>query len=330
MSDKTSGLMETPYIMERLLIITADDFGASENINEGIKYAADKKSITAISALTNFTESLPGLKTIAVGHPEIGVGVHLNITTGKPLLSADQVPSLVNASGNFYTLEQILPVLDKIAIGDLERELRAQINVLTENGISADHLSDHNGIITLYGPFFDVMLELAAEFKVPVRSPLIAGRKYPELFPDSKMIRHGRSIAARFAISSPLKALKIKKYTRVKEITKKVLTLDKSSIPHPDLMIEYFWGNPTLSNLNYILEHLPEGISELIVHLGTGTRQEVYPDGLEHEYFNSREKELQVISGISLSNIYKDLNIRLIGYKDIGEIQISEARKVTY
>lgn len=51
----------TPYDRERILIITADDFGASKNINDGIKIAADKKAITAISVMSNFTESLPEL-----------------------------------------------------------------------------------------------------------------------------------------------------------------------------------------------------------------------------------------------------------------------------
>ena len=61
---------------ERLLILTADDFGASTNINEGIRFAAEKKAITGISALTNFPESLAELKEISEKHPDIGIGVH--------------------------------------------------------------------------------------------------------------------------------------------------------------------------------------------------------------------------------------------------------------
>ena len=43
MAGKISGV--TPYDQERILIITADDFGASENINDGIKIAADKRQL---------------------------------------------------------------------------------------------------------------------------------------------------------------------------------------------------------------------------------------------------------------------------------------------
>lgn len=88
----SSGIL---YVPERFLIITVDDFGASKNINEGIEIAADKRAITTISALTNFSESLLELKQISEEHPDIGIGVHLNIITGKPVLEAEQVPSLV-------------------------------------------------------------------------------------------------------------------------------------------------------------------------------------------------------------------------------------------
>jgi len=317
MPDKTNKFIETPYRKERFLIITADDFGASKNINEGIKRAADKNAITTISALTNFTESIPELKSISLDHPEIGIGVHLNITTGKSVLEAKLVPTLVKANGDFYPLEKLLAVLGKISINEIRNELRAQIEVQFNEGIKIDHLSDQNGILTLYSPFFDILIELATEYKVPVRSPEIAGIKYPQLFPDSKMQKHGRNIATRFALSNPAKARKLIKYTRKQEISRKVLKLNEMEIPHPDLLIEYLWGNPTQANLNHILEHLPEGISELILHLGNDTRQYVYPGGLDLEYFNSREKELALITKDSLVDYYRYLNIKPIGYQEI-------------
>jgi hypothetical protein len=42
-----------PYRQERFVILTADDFGASENINEGIEFALSQGTITAVSALMN-------------------------------------------------------------------------------------------------------------------------------------------------------------------------------------------------------------------------------------------------------------------------------------
>ena len=191
-SVKNTELVKVPYVQERYLIITADDYGASININEGIKIAANKKAITAISVLTNFNESLSDLKKISETHPEIGIGVHLNITTGKPILKAEEVPSLVNAHGNFYTIEELLPKIKSISLNDLRKELRAQILTLLKYDIRLDHLSDQHGILFLYSPFFDIVTELAKEFNVPVRSPVIASVKYPNVFMNAQMKKRGR------------------------------------------------------------------------------------------------------------------------------------------
>ncbi|MFZ4708065.1 MAG: hypothetical protein ACOYMF_18830, partial [Bacteroidales bacterium] len=104
------------------------------------------------------------------------------------------------------------------------------------------------------------------------------------------------------------------KYTRLQEIEKKIQKLDEVGVTHPDLLIEYFWGNPTFSNYKYILEHLPEGCSELILHLGTDTRQENYPSGLDLAYFANREQELITVTSDHLQECYNSLNIKTIGY----------------
>lgn len=85
---------------ERYLIITADDFGASKNINEGIKIAAENKSITSISVLSNFSESLTELLELTIKYPNIDIGVHLNIVTGNPILKVEEVSSLVDTNGS--------------------------------------------------------------------------------------------------------------------------------------------------------------------------------------------------------------------------------------
>ncbi len=310
-------MVDIPNSTEKFLIITADDFGASKNINEGIEIAADKKAITAISALTNFSESLQELKQLSENHPDIGIGVHLNIITGKPIIEAEQVSSLVNSSGCFYTIDELLPKIRSISPDDLKRELRAQIIALTNKNIKLDHLSDQDGILSLYSPFFDVIVELAKEFNVPVRTPYIASARYPDLFPNSHLNKRGRQIALRFAFSNPFTAITLLKYCHVPEMERKVNRMDELGLLHPDLLIDYFWGDPSQTNYLYIIEHLPNGISELILHIGTSARQENYPSGLDLGYFENREKELVTATDDHLKEQYKYLNIKTIGYSEI-------------
>ena len=302
---------------QKYLIITADDFGASENINEGIALAAEKKAITEISVLTNFRESLPQLKKIATDHPEIGIGVHLNITTGRPVLSPDKIPSLVSETGNFYTIEEIFIRLTNISLTELKIELRAQIIALRESGITPDHLSDQHGILSLYSPLFDVVIELAKEFSLPLRSPVLAGMKYPDLFPESEMRKYWKKTGIRYALANPIAIYSLIRYGRIDEMEYKVQKLNDSGILHPDYLIELFWGNPTPSNFIYIIEHLPQGVSEIILHLGTFSRQEYYPSGLDQQYFVNRERELIVITSDYLKKYFDHFGISVIGFKDL-------------
>jgi chitin disaccharide deacetylase len=312
---------DIPKNTVKFLIITADDFGASKNINEGIEIAADKRAITTISVLTNFDESWQELKQLSLDHPDIGIGVHLNIITGKPVLDAGQIPTLVNSSGTFYTIDELLPKLAGISADDLKKELRAQIMALTGNNINLDHLSDQDGILSLYGPFFDILTDLAKEFNVPLRAPSVASVKYPELFRESHLNKHGKQIALRFAMNNPFKAIKLVKYCHVPEMDRKAAKMDELGIPHPDLLIDTFWGDPTQTNYLNILEHLPNGISELILHVGTSTRQENYPNGLDIGYFENREKELAIVTDAHLKEYYNNLNIRTIGYSKIADFK---------
>lgn len=319
--------IDIPYVNARYLIITAEDFGASKNINEGIRIAADQNVITTVSALTNFSESLPELKKLSESHPDIGIGAHLNITTGKPLLGAEQVPSLTNSKGNFYTIDKILPKLNSISPDELRKELKAQVIALSTHAIRLDHLSDHNGILTLYSPFFDVIMELAKEFNVPVRTARIASIKYPYLFANSHMKKRGMKMAVKLSLRNPFKAGRLLKYTKSSEMEAKVLKMDELGILHPDLLIDSFWGNPSPTNFNYILKHLPIGISELLIHPGTASRQGNYPSGLELDYFKYREKELKTLTDENLKISFFSLNIKTIGFSDISRIVTNQSQQ---
>jgi predicted glycoside hydrolase/deacetylase ChbG (UPF0249 family) len=308
----------TPHEPGRYLILTADDFGITKSINEGIKIAAGLKAISGISAVTNFTESMPELKKISVSHPEIGIGVHLNITTGKPLLGREQIPSLVNSDGKFYSIEALLPKIKSVSLNDLRNELRAQILALGNQGIRLNHLSDHFGILSIYSPFYDIIIELAKEYNVPVRTPAVSSLKFPGIFPKSALKKRGYKLAIRLTLSSPFNALKMLKYSTINEMTRKIQKLDDCGISHPDLFIESFWGNPTPANLLHILENLPEGISEINFHLGTHLRQGNYPDGFDLDYIKMREAELITITSDYLKEYFKYLNIKIIRFSDIS------------
>ena len=306
----------------KCLIITADDYGASENINEGIRLAVENDAITTISVLSNFTKCLPNLKRLSQNNPAIGIGVHLNIITGKPCLEPGKVSSLVRDDGRFYSMSALLDHIYSISVDELKQELRAQILALEKYDIRIDHLSNQCGILSLYDPFFDIIIELAREFEVPIRSPMVASVKYPEVFFNSHMKKRMRRMAFQLALKAPFKAINLMKYCRIHEMEKKIQKLDKQKIIHPDIVIDSFWGEPSASNILYILKHLPNGISELVVHFGNYTREDHYPNGLDVDYFRNRECELLTATSGYLKEYFKYKHIKIIGYSEISEYNI--------
>jgi len=163
---------------EKLVIINGDDFGYSKGINKGITEAFKNGILTSTSAmanLLNLRESLPG--TTKVAKPPLGVGVHLNLTYGKPLR-----PDLFNRQNFTRPLRGQDPerewlnsvwveYFSKFDPEDVKKEYRAQIAKAQRVLGQLDHLDSHHGSDFYVG---DAFLSVAREFNLATRpsSPL--------------------------------------------------------------------------------------------------------------------------------------------------------------
>jgi predicted glycoside hydrolase/deacetylase ChbG (UPF0249 family) len=299
------------------LIITADDYGVCESVNEGILIAAREGAISNISTFTNYDGTLETLKEIAIELPDLGIGVHLNLNTGRPLSDPADIPSIVNEKGEFYDIEDFVLKLPEISGQEIYTEYRAQITALNDCGIELDHISSHFGVCTLYPPFFKLANQLSLEFGVPVRSPVSAGRKYPDVYRSKVNERLGRELFRKLAWKSPSTAFYLKKQFEVAEMEAKSNELDALGIKHPDLMIDAFFGNPTADNLIHMLENLPPGTSEIIVHPGNIGWRDMYPNEPDTLNLRNRECELMTITSPMLNEYLSKLQIKKISYSDL-------------
>src|SRR3712207_3118773 len=90
-------------VSKRSVVLCADDFGLTDGVSRGILELAERGRLSATGAMTNmpgWRRNAPGLRSL---EGRIGVGLHLNLTTGKPL---GPVPGL--ADGVFPTLKEVL------------------------------------------------------------------------------------------------------------------------------------------------------------------------------------------------------------------------------
>ncbi len=132
----------------RLLIINADDFGRSHASNEGTFRALKDGVVSSTTLMVPCPWALHAMQLLS-DHPEISCGVHLTVVCDVshyrcgPLTCRDKVPSLVDETGFFYTLERIPAFLAQVKLSELEVEFRAQIEAVLAAGLSPTHLDWH-------------------------------------------------------------------------------------------------------------------------------------------------------------------------------------------
>jgi len=151
------------------VIVNADDLGLWPSVDRGI-FAA--WSAGAVGDSTVFANA-PQLEKILARTEKNGlpVGIHLNLTYGRPLNDPADIPALVGPDGLFMKRQawtQPLP------IEQVQQELGWQVErAITESALAGieipSHLDTHHHIHT-YPEVLEVVIGLADELDVPVRS----------------------------------------------------------------------------------------------------------------------------------------------------------------
>ena len=91
------------------LIVTADDYGVSPAVDDAIIDSIKKGLVNSVTVLMNFEGSVDALKRLARFLRDknltnsVGVGIHLNVVTGKPILDDFNGSIVKDKSGNFHT-----------------------------------------------------------------------------------------------------------------------------------------------------------------------------------------------------------------------------------
>lgn len=133
----------------RRLIINADDFGLTRGVNRGIVRCHDEGVVTSTTLMAN-----AGAFEDAVGLADrvCGVGCHVVLIDGEPLLPPERVRSLVeksnenNGSGAFrnsLTSFAGQALRGRLVADEIEAEATAQINKIQAAGIRLSHFDAH-------------------------------------------------------------------------------------------------------------------------------------------------------------------------------------------
>ncbi len=149
-----------------MLIVACDDLGLSHASNAGV-YDALRSGMATTAGLM---VPCPWAREAAANYRGEDVGVHLTLNAEYDLYRwgpITQAPSLLDGDGGFpRTLDDLW---DHADVEEVRRECRAQIERAILWGFDVSHLSSHLGALEFRPEFFDVALDLATEFRLPLR-----------------------------------------------------------------------------------------------------------------------------------------------------------------
>ncbi|MET0146921.1 MAG: ChbG/HpnK family deacetylase [Ilumatobacteraceae bacterium] len=172
-----TGAAATPTLAERLghpadarlVIISCDDLGLCHAANVGVFRALRDGAATCASLMVPAPWSRHAAESYEPGDD---IGVHLTLNAEHrnyrfgPITHA---PSLLSGDGGFpRSIDDLWEHADP---EEVRRECQAQIERALAWGVDVTHLAPHLTAITLRPEFFDVYLDMAVQFALPIRLP---------------------------------------------------------------------------------------------------------------------------------------------------------------
>ena len=266
------------------LVVNADDFGFTSDINDGIIEAHRHGILTAATLMAN-GEAFEHAVALSRQNPSLDVGCHLVLVGGRSLLSGKALPA---------TTTRFLAALAMRQIAIYE-ELRVQIERIMDAGVKPSHLDTHKHT-HLAPPVLEAVASLGEEFGIPwVRRPF----DFP-LTAGQAAVPYGKQLTSRvLALARP-------RFHRV--LAKHHC---RTTGHFAGFQITGAFRTPGLVQL---LAAIPEGTTELMCHPGR------CGDALlraRTRLKESREAELEALTAHEVRDAVARAGIELVTYKEL-------------
>jgi hypothetical protein len=272
------------------LIVNSDDYGRSANVSRGIRHAHLNGIVSSTTCMMNMPTIIEDLASALEMTPHLGMGVHLVLTAGAPLLPASQVPSLVTPAGMFHKLQGFTEGLAQINPADAKPEWRAQIErFISATGQQPTHLDSHHHSSYFTEGLFRAMLELAAEYGCAIRLP-----------------KANEGVVDWAGLPPEVVAL-------IPDYASRLLA--EFQPPRPDAFYATFYDETaTTEEMLRILNALPAGGAyEVMVHPGYSDPELIAGT----IYAVQRDRELAILTSREIVSAVREKNLQLITFREL-------------
>lgn len=248
----------------RRLIVTADDFGADEAVNEAVESAHVDGILTAASLMVAGHAAEDAVER-ARRLPKLGVGLHIVLVEGRPVLPPEQVPDLVGEYGCFRTnmVRSGIDIFFRPAVRrQLAAEIEAQFAAFAKTGLPLDHVNAHKHF-HLHPTIAGLILSIGRRYgmravRTPVEPAGIIHAIEPRRTAGVDRIAHFYARAARGQMR-------------------------EAGLLVPDQVFGLAWsGAMTRKRVSALVDRLPAGLSEIYCHPATRDDYPGHADGYRY------------------------------------------------
>ena len=270
-----------------MLIMNADDLGFTDGVTRGIGEAYRAGTVTSASLMVT-TSGFVGALDLIRSSPDLGVGLHINLTVGRPVAPLARVPSLIDQRTlRFRSLAQLAAraFIATLPTSAVRIEVEAHFARARDAGVLLTHVDGHQHVHLLPG-IAPIVREVAHRFGVPfIRQPVESLTHRPwriraTLVKGALKLAHRRSGGSAIAPVSQLRGISLQ------------------------------GGGAFGDRLHADLLRLPEGVTEMIVHPGHVDRELEAID----DYLLPREIELRALTHPDLAPFLRSLPLRLANF----------------
>jgi len=278
--------------MATVFVVNADDFGLNLEVNAGILRAHDQGIVTSTSVMTNmpYYEAIAGA---VARRPQLGVGLHLCLSEGTPVLPASQVASLVGPDGQFHARAELFRRMrtGKVEMTEVAAETRAQAARLRALGVPTDHWNSHQ--YTHLHPKLQAVIRAVLS---PAEFPCMRTHRRVYVRPGGWI--RGAGLAA-FYSKMPMRAVKDLYFS----VQHQRAAAEGYALPHGQLTRLPFRAGYGVLTEN-AARNASDGVFEWICHPSTARRAED-KDSMD------RALELQLLTTPALRDTLAQANVRL-------------------
>jgi len=299
--------------MDSALVVNADDLGVSKGATLGIIKAHREGIVTSASLAATYPFYEHAVESCVRACPELGIGLHFTLTSGKPVSDPKRVPLLIDENGFFrwrftsllraVSLEKKSDLLDQIGI-----ELEAQFSRLLSDGITSDHIDGERHVHIIPG-IFEKVVATARQHGV-------------------KFVRAGKDLGMKCVRSADVPGLLINggfvKEALLSFLSSKAREHIANGVSNAEHVASYLYsGHIDLMMKNFFALTPPRGVTEMMVHPGIPAESEGIDLGNREleRYLKSDDRRRELNACIEAKAWLSDW--RLTNFRELAESRVT-------